>query len=203
MLGRRFKYSCCYFDSSTQTLDAAEELALEMTCQRAEIADGMSILELGCGWGSLTLWMCEHFPGSQITAVSNSASQREYILGQAQRRGIDANLTVVTCDMNDFDAGQRFDRAVSVEMFEHMRNYRQLLKRIHSWLNADGKLFVHIFCNRDFTYEFKVQGSEDWMSKYFFSGGVMPSDDFVVTIPRRSGFTTAVALEWNALQADV
>ncbi len=139
----------------------------------------MRILELGCGWGSLTLWMAEKYPAAKITAVSNSRSQRAHILEQAKNRGIDQNLTVVTCDMNDFDTDQQFDRVVSVEMFEHMRNYQQLLNRISRWLVPDGKLFVHIFCHRELVYKFQDEGSTDWMSRYFFSGGIMPNDELL------------------------
>ncbi|MEM7454959.1 MAG: cyclopropane-fatty-acyl-phospholipid synthase family protein [Planctomycetota bacterium] len=180
VLGARRKYSCCVFPTDGMSLDAAEEAALRETCERAGIEDGQNILELGCGWGSLTLWMAEHYPDANITAVSNSASQREYILAQAKSRGIDRNLEVITCDMNDFDTDTRFDRVVSVEMFEHMRNYRELFKRISNWLKSDGKLFVHIFCHREFTYEFEDNGPSDWMSRYFFSGGVMPGDNLLL-----------------------
>ncbi len=176
VLGKRKKYSCCLYANGSENLDQAEEASLAETCRRAEISDGQNILELGCGWGSLTLWIAEKYPNTKITAVSNSRSQREFILGQAESRGLDGNLTVITCDMNDFDTKETFDRVVSIEMFEHMRNYRRLLKNIARWLAPKGKLFVHIFCHRQFTYEFQDLGANDWMSRYFFSGGVMPSD---------------------------
>lgn len=177
VLGKRKKYSCCYFPTPQSSLDEAEELALKVSCTRAEVKNGHSILELGCGWGSLTLWICEHYPDSKITAVSNSNSQRMHILDCARRQGIDQNLTVITCDMNDFDIEEKFDRVVSIEMFEHMRNYDLLLANVSKWLNDQGKLFVHIFCNREFTYEFQDQGKKDWMSRYFFSGGIMLGED--------------------------
>ena len=180
MLGARRKYSCCYWNAETKTLDQAEEFALAETCARAEIEDGMRVLELGCGWGSLTLWIAEKYPNAAITAVSNSASQREFILEQAKKRGVDGNLTVLTCDMNDFQIDQRFDRVVSIEMFEHMRNYRKLMNRISRWLTPAGKLFIHIFCHRSLTYEFQDRSSSDWMSRYFFSGGIMPSADMLL-----------------------
>lgn len=179
VLGPRRKYSCCYWPAEATSLADAEEAALRITCERAQLADGQDILELGCGWGSLTLWMAERYPHSRITAVSNSRSQRDFILAEAKRRGA-VNLHVVTADMNGFDpknagALRAFDRVVSVEMFEHMRNYEELLGRIATWLKDDGKLFVHIFCHRQLNYPFETEGSSDWMGKYFFTGGMMPS----------------------------
>jgi cyclopropane-fatty-acyl-phospholipid synthase len=178
MLGPKRKYSACFWDAKTTTLAQAETKALETTCQRAGLSDGQSILELGCGWGSLTLFMAERFPASFITAVSNSNSQRAYINRLAAERGL-KNVEVITCDMNDFSTDQRFDSIVSVEMFEHMKNYRLLLNRISQWLNYQGRLFVHIFCHRNLTYEFQDEGTTDWMSRYFFSGGVMPGQNFL------------------------
>ena len=175
VLGRHRKYSACYWPEGVTDLDSAEAAGLRLTCEHAQLADGMDILELGCGWGSLTLWMAEHYPASNITAVSNSASQREYILAAARERGL-SNVGVLTRDMNDFEIDQRFDRVVSVEMFEHMRNYRQLFERIHHWLREDGRFFMHIFCHRSTPYEFVDRGPGDWMSRHFFSGGIMPSD---------------------------
>jgi cyclopropane-fatty-acyl-phospholipid synthase len=175
-LGAHRKYSSCFWGDGISTLDAAEAAALTITCKRAELADGQQILELGCGWGSLSLWMAEHYPKANITAVSNSHSQREYILGEAQRRNV-SNLRVITCDMNDFQIEQRFDRIVSVEMFEHMRNYRQLFKHVHDWLVPGGKFFMHIFVHRTTPYEFIDADASDWMSRHFFSGGIMPSNE--------------------------
>lgn len=177
-LGPRLKYSSCYFDETTGTLGEAEERALAITAEHAELADGQAILELGCGWGSLTLWMAEHYPGSRITAVSNSASQREFIMARARERGL-SNIVVHTADINHFAPSGRFDRVVSVEMFEHMRNHAELLRRIATWLNKDGKLFVHIFCHRSTPYLFETEGSDNWMGRYFFSGGMMPSWDLL------------------------
>lgn len=173
-LGHRRKYSGCFWPEGCVSLDEAEDASLAMTCERANLGDGMSILELGCGWGSLTLWMAEHYPNARITAVSNSNSQRAYINEQAQQRGL-GNLEVITCDMNDFQTDQRFDRVVSVEMFEHMRNYELLLARVASWLKPDGQLFVHIFAHRTCAYTFETQGADNWMGRYFFTGGIMPA----------------------------
>ena len=176
VLGDYRKYSSCYWNESTTTLTEAEALALKLTCEHAEIENGMSILELGCGWGSLTLYMAEAFPASQITAVSNSHSQREYILGQARARNI-SNINVITCDMNNFEPEDNYDRIVSVEMMEHMRNYKLLYEKISLWLNDNGKFFKHIFVHRTTPYPFDVKDESDWMSQLFFSGGMMPSDD--------------------------
>jgi cyclopropane-fatty-acyl-phospholipid synthase len=176
VLGPHRKYSSCFWGEGISTLGEAEAAALAITCERAELADGQRILELGCGWGSLTLFMAARYPRAHITGVSNSHSQREFILSQARDRGL-KNIEIITCDMNDFAARDTFDRIVSVEMFEHMRNYRQLFARLHSWLVPSGKFFMHIFVHRAVPYEFVDNGDSDWMSRHFFSGGIMPSND--------------------------
>lgn len=175
VLGPHGKYSCCHWSDGVDELAGAEAAALALTCDRAELADGQDILELGCGWGSLTLWMAQRYPGARITAVSNSSSQREYIQARAAEEGL-SNLRVITADMNDFSIEQRFDRVVSVEMFEHMRNWSALFERIHAWLQPGGRFFMHIFCHRDQPYLFEDRGADDWMGRHFFSGGMMPSD---------------------------
>lgn len=175
-LGKHRKYSSCFWLPETRTIDEAEALALTQTCDHAQLADGQTILELGCGWGSLSLWMAEHYPQSTITGVSNSNSQREYIMAQAKARGLN-NLSIITADMNVFEANAQYDRIVSVEMFEHMRNYQVLYGKVASWLKPNGLFFKHIFVHRNTPYAFEVQGKDDWMSQYFFSGGMMPSDD--------------------------
>ena len=175
VLGPRLKYSSCYFETAEDSLASAEEQMLQLTCQRAEIADGMRILELGCGWGSLTLWLAEHYPTARITAVSNSHSQRQFIDAQAASRGL-PGIEVITADMVDFEASGEFDRVVSVEMFEHMRNYEMLLQRVSQWLTPQGKAFVHIFCHRSQPYLFQSEGQDNWMGRNFFTGGTMPSE---------------------------
>jgi cyclopropane-fatty-acyl-phospholipid synthase len=176
-LGKRLKYSSAYYPTGNESLDEAEEAMLALTCERAALADGQRILELGCGWGSLTLWMAEHYPNARITAVSNSATQRAHIEGVCAARGW-THVRVLTRDANalELEAGA-FDRCVSVEMFEHMRNYEVLLGRIAGWLAPGGRLFVHVFCHRYLMYPFEVAGEDDWMSRYFFTGGLMPSAD--------------------------
>ncbi|MES1212966.1 MAG: cyclopropane-fatty-acyl-phospholipid synthase family protein [Singulisphaera sp.] len=182
-LGPHRKYSCCFWPTPDCSLAEAEEHSLRLTCEGAEIRDGQDILELGCGWGSLTLWIAERYPHSRITAISNSRSQRRFIEAAAQERGL-ANVRVITADMNDFapqfqnsDGG--FDRIVSVEMFEHMRNYELLLSRIAGWLRPAGQLFVHYFCHRDWAYPFSTDKTADWMGRYFFAGGMMPCADML------------------------
>ena len=174
VLGGRLKYSCCYFPQGDETLDEAEVAMLRLTSDRADIQNGMRVLELGCGWGAVTLWMAERFPDSHVTAVSNSSTQRAHIIEECGRRGF-SNVEVITADMNDFDTSGRFDRVVSVEMFEHMRNYRTLTDRIAQWLTPDGKLFVHIFCHRYLMYPFTTGDGTDWMARHFFTDGLMPA----------------------------
>ena len=175
-LGRHKKYSACFWEEQTNNLEQAEKLALKKTCSHANLENGLSILELGCGWGSLTLWMAKNYPKSSITAVSNSSSQRAYILSQAKLRKL-KNIEVITCDINTFTTNKKYDRVVSVEMIEHMRNHRKLFEKISGWLKHKGMFFMHIFVHKSQPYLFEVQDKDDWMSQYFFSGGMMPSED--------------------------
>jgi cyclopropane-fatty-acyl-phospholipid synthase len=178
MLGRQLKYSCCHWSEGEQSLDSAEESMLALTCRRAQIVDGMRILDLGSGWGSLGLYIAERFPGCHVTTVSNSGPQQLFIRQQATRRGL-VNVRTVRANVNEFTPQAHFDRVVSVEMFEHVRDHKELLSRIASWLAPEGKLFVHVFCHRTSSYSYELDGNNDWMARYFFTGGMMPSFDML------------------------
>lgn len=192
VLGPQRKYSCCLYDDGARTLAEAEEHALEATAGHARLADGQRILELGCGWGSLSLWMAARYPAAAITAVSNSHSQRAYITGEAARRGL-ANLAVITADMNTFLPPQRYDRIVSVEMFEHMANWGALLARIRGALEPEGRLFLHVFSHAAVPYRFEVGNRADWIAQHFFTGGIMPSHGLI----RQFGDLFALEGEWR------
>jgi cyclopropane-fatty-acyl-phospholipid synthase len=192
VLGPRLKYSCCLYEDQFSTLGEAEEHALAETCAHADLRNGQDVLELGCGWGSLTLWMAERYPASIITAVSNSSGQRAHIEAQAKRRGLD-NVRVITADMNVFETDQKFDRIVSVEMFEHMANWRTLLTRVSDWLTPDGKLFIHVFTHKSTPYRFDSSDKSDWIAQHFFTGGVMPSRGLI----RRFDDVVRVEQEWT------
>lgn len=178
-LGKRMKYSASYYESADASLDSAEESMLRLYCQRAGLKDGMSVLDLGCGWGSLTLYMAENYPSCKITALSNSWTQRKFIETEANKKGF-SNVKVITKDItlvDRIDGCTVFDRIFSIEMFEHMKNYGSLLNKISTWMNKDSKFFVHMFCHKKFIYNFETEGASNWMGRYFFTGGTMASDD--------------------------
>jgi cyclopropane-fatty-acyl-phospholipid synthase len=191
-LGPNAKYSSCFYPTGAETLEQAEIAALEATAEHAGLADGQDILELGCGWGSLSLFMAARYPGARITAVSNSRPQGDHIRARAAERGL-SNLTVLTADMNAFRPEGRFDRVVSVEMFEHMANWRELLGRIHGWVQPDGRLFLHVFSHERYPYRFDTADKSNWIAQYFFTGGIMPSHGLI----RQFGDLFALEADWR------
>ena len=175
VLGTNLKYSCSLFDE-VDSLDDAEESMLKLYIDRADIKDGHEVLDLGCGWGSFSLYVAERYPDINITSVSNSSDQIAYIKNEAHKKGL-LNIKAFKMDVNNLKLNKQFDRIVSIEMFEHLRNYKLILNSLHHALKLDGKLFIHIFCHKKLTYLYEMKNNLDWMTKYFFQGGIMPSKD--------------------------
>ncbi len=175
VLGTNLKYSCSLFDD-VDSLDDAEESMLKLYMDRADIKDGHEVLDLGCGWGSFSLYVAERYPNINITSVSNSSDQIAYIKNEAHKKDL-LNIKAFRMDVNNLELNKQFDRIVSIEMFEHLRNYKLILNSLHHALKLDGKLFIHIFCHKKLTYLYDMKNNLDWMTKYFFQGGIMPSKD--------------------------
>jgi cyclopropane-fatty-acyl-phospholipid synthase len=192
VLGPYLKYSSCFWSDDTRDLADAEEQMLELTCDRAGLEDGMGVLDLGCGWGSFSMWVLRHYPHCRVLAVSNSQTQAEFIRTRCPSEDLD-RLEVVTADMNDFDTDRIFDRVVSVEMFEHMRNWARLFERVAGWLGPGGAFFQHVFCHQRYAYLYSDEGAGDWMARYFFTGGIMPSQD----LPRLYDGHLEVVDQWR------
>ncbi|KAL6212260.1 hypothetical protein ACLB2K_017481 [Fragaria x ananassa] len=179
VLGNNFKYSCCYFTDKSSSLEDAEKAMLEMYCERSQIKDGDSVLDVGCGWGSLSLYIAEKYKNCKVTGICNSTTQKAFIEELCRNRQLE-NVEIIVADISTFEMEASYDRIFSIEMFEHMKNYKDLLKKISGWMKQDGLLFVHHFCHKAFAYHFEDKSDDDWITRYFFSGGTMPSANLLL-----------------------
>ncbi|XP_028807031.1 (S)-coclaurine N-methyltransferase [Neltuma alba] len=179
VLGKNLKYSSCYFSSASNTLDDAEEAMLELYCERSRIKDGHTVLDVGCGWGSLCIYIAKKYSNSRVTGICNSTTQKAYIEEKCRDLMLQ-NVEIIVADISTFEMDASYDRIFSIEMFEHMKNYKDLLKKIAGWLKEDGLLFLHHFCHKAFAYHFEDKNEDDWITRYFFTGGTMPSANLLL-----------------------
>ncbi|KAJ4830155.1 hypothetical protein Tsubulata_042905 [Turnera subulata] len=179
VLGKNMKYSCCYFPNESSSLEDAEKAMLELYCERAKLKDGHTVLDVGCGWGSLSLFIAQKYANCKITGICNSTTQKAYIEEQCRDLQLH-NLEIIVADISTFEMEASYDRIFSIEMFEHMKNYGQLLNKISKWMKQDTLLFVHYFCHKAFAYHFEDINEDDWITRYFFTGGTMPSANLLL-----------------------
>ncbi|KAJ3691988.1 hypothetical protein LUZ60_012338 [Juncus effusus] len=179
VLGKNLKYSCCYFKEKSSDLEESEIEMLDLYCERCQIKDGNRVLDLGCGWGSLSLYVAKKYKNCNVTGICNSVTQKTHIDQQCRQNNL-TNVEIIVADISKFQMERTFDRILSIEMFEHMKNYKELMKKISGWMEPDGLLFIHHFCHKTFAYHFEDKNEDDWITRYFFTGGTMPSSNLLL-----------------------